>query len=94
MAQILVRNIDPEIHTAFVKKAESLGLSAEAFARHVFKEAVKNTRKEDQLDALKIAKAQVTALAEALGRTQGASPEQVEKLKKTLIKIFEQEVQS
>ncbi len=93
MPEIFVRNIDDEDYKLIEKKAASLGLTLPAYTRQVLKDSVKNTRKDQPDIHLKIARAKVVVIAEALGRTQGASPEATDKLKKTLLKIFDQEVQ-
>ena len=93
MAQILIRKIDPQVHEQFVKKAKSLGVSTEAYARQVIKDSLKNPRKDQTDNALKTARAMVNAMAEGLGRASNASPEATEKLSKILLKKFDMEVQ-
>ena len=93
MAQILIRKIDPEVHEQFVKKAKSLGLKVEPYARQVIKDSLKNPRKEQADNSLKAARAMVKVLAEAFGRGLKASPEDTEKLSQILLKKFDKEVQ-
>jgi hypothetical protein len=93
VGEIFVRNIEDEDFKLIEKKAAILGLTLPAYARQILKESIKNPRKDHSEYSLKLARAKVVVMAEALGRTQGASPEATEKLKKTLLKIFEQEVQ-
>ena len=89
MAQIHIFIDDAEAKQ-IQKKAADLGVSTSAYIRKVLKDSQRNTT---QPDAIKAARALVIVQAEALGRTQNASPEATDKLKKTLLKIFNQEVQ-
>lgn len=93
IAQILLR-IDDAESKLLQKKAAELGLSTSAFVRQILKDSLrKSTSQEPAYASLKNARAQVVVLAEAIGRTtQGVSPEATEKLKKTLLRIFDQEV--
>ena len=83
--------IDDTEHKQIQEKAQSLGFTTAAFARHILKEAVKSSRK-DQVDVVyKNARVLTSVMAEAFGRTHGASPEDTYKLKQVLLKIFDQE---
>ena len=93
MAKILVRNIPDSDYEKILKKAKGLGLTTPAYIRQIIKDSVQNTRSIEQADPLKSARAQVVVLAEALGRTQNATPESIEKLTKILLKKYDQEVQ-
>ena len=93
MAQILVRKIDPEVHEQFVKKAKSLGVSTESYARQVIKDSLRNPQKEHTDITIKTARALVQVMADGLGRMLKASPEDTEKLSKILVKKFDQEAQ-
>ncbi len=75
------------------KKAADLGLSTSAYTRKVLRDSLKKSVQKEAPDTLKAARAQVVVLSEALGRTQNASPEAIEKLSKILLKKFDQEVQ-
>jgi len=83
--------IDDAEYKQIQEKAKSVGMTTAAFARYVLKDAVKNPRK-DQIDHVyKNARILISVMAEAFGRTHGASPEDTGKLKQTLLRIFEQE---
>lgn len=92
MAQIHIFIDDAEAKQ-IQKKAADLGVSTSAYIRKVLKDSQRNTTRTEQPDTIKAARALVIVQAEALGRTQNASPEATDKLKKTLLKIFNQEVQ-
>ena len=75
------------------KKAAALGLSVSAYVRQILRDSIRKSTQENPADtSLKNARAQVVVLAEALGRTQKATPEVTDKLIKTLLRIFDQEV--
>jgi len=93
VGKIFVRNIEDEDFKLIEKKAASLGLTLPAYARQILKESIKNPRKDHTEFSLKIARAKIVVIAEALGRTQNATPEAIEKLSKILLKKFDQEVQ-
>jgi len=93
MAQIHLRIDDGKV-SQLQQKAAELGMTTNAFICHILNESLKKSHRKEPVDHhLKIARAKVVVIAEALGRTQGASPEATDKLKKTLLKIFDQEVQ-
>jgi len=92
MAKILIR-IDDAGSNQIKKKAADLGLTTSAYIRQVLKDSLKTKRKDHAELSLKLVRANVIVMAEALGRTLNASPETTDKLKKTLLKIFDQEVQ-
>ena len=93
MANILIRKVDETDYKKLQEKAAELGLSTTVFIRQILKDYLKKSNRKNELDAHKAHRASVHVLAEAFGRTQGASPEATEKLKKMLLKIFDQEVQ-
>ena len=92
MAKILLR-IDDAESKQIQKKAAELGLTTSAFIRQVLKDSINKSQKNKPDIHLKIARAKIVVIAEALGRTQNATPEAIEKLSKILLKKFDQEVQ-
>jgi len=68
-----------------------LGITTAAFSRHVLKDALKNNRKDQGDTAYTTARVLTSVMAEAFGRTQGASSEDTYKLKQILLKIYDQE---
>jgi plasmid stability protein len=94
MPDILIRNIEVTDYKKIQEKASELGLSANAYIRQVLKNSLKKFAKQEPADTLKAARALVPVLAEALGRTQNANPEAIEKLAKILLKKFDQEAGS
>jgi hypothetical protein len=74
------------------KKAEGAGLSVSAYVRTVIKNASPKVQDTGRIDTLlKAMRALVFTQAEALGRTQNASPEAVEKLIKVLLERYDKE---
>ncbi len=92
MAKILLR-IDDAESEEIKKKAAELGLTTSAFIRQVLKHSLRKSSKQETAKTLKFVRALVHVVAEALGRTQNAPPEAVEKLAQILLKKFDQEVQ-
>jgi len=92
MDQIHLR-LDEEDYKLIQKRADEFGLTTNAFLRQIVKNYLKNSTRKTEADGFKGDRAMVKVLAEALGRTQGAKPEEVEKLSQLLLKKFDQEVQ-
>jgi len=92
MDKILLR-IEEAESKQIQKKAAELGLTTSAYIRQVLKDSLKNSNRKEPPDSIKATRALVHVVSEALGRTQNASPEAIEKLSKILLKKFDQEVQ-
>jgi hypothetical protein len=85
--------IDDTEYKQIQEKAKGVGLTISAYARHVLRDSLRKSTPQEPAEALKAARVLVPVLAEALGRTQNASPEDTEKLCKILLKKFDQGAQ-
>jgi len=94
MPQFLLR-VDETEFQQIQQKSSGFGLSKAAFIRQILKEYFRKPVKEEQPanDLKKEIRAVIPVLAQALGRTHDASPEETEGLSKKLLKIYDQEVQ-
>ena len=90
MGQILLRIEDTELKQ-IQKKAQDLGLTTSAYVRQVLKDAHRSPPKNQPVELPGAVRRLIPVMAEALGRTQNATPEAIDKLTKILLKKYDQE---
>ena len=73
------------------ERAKSMGLSTSAYVRNLVRDAIKRDTEAKQTEVLKRIRALVPAICEALGRTQNATPDIVEKLTKVVLDRYDKE---
>ena len=87
MAKFLFSLPDNE-YAELKKKAQSLGLTTAAFIRQLLKDGQNKEKDQTIKDALRIL---IPIIVEALGRTQNAQPEAINKLTDILVKKYDLE---
>jgi len=83
--------IDDAEYKQIQEKAKGTGLTFSAYARHVLRNSLRKSTPQESVEGLKAARILTSVMAEAFGRTQRASPEDTNKLKQVLLRIFDQE---
>jgi plasmid stability protein len=89
MAKVLF-NLPDQEHAELKKKATSLGLTTSAYIRQILRDSPhKKSRPDSQAVSLAIRRL-IPVLAQALGRTQNADRQAIEKLTQILLKEYDQ----
>lgn len=90
MPKILI-TVNDQLNKDISSKAKVLGLSKSAFLRHFLSDHFYRNTHDKRSQNYYLIKALIPVLADALGRTQGVSEENVVKLTKILTARFERE---
>ena len=83
--------LEPSEEDKLRAHAKSFGLSLSAYVRKLVRDSFKRDPQTAHTELLKATRALVPALAEALCRTLGKTPEQMEKLTKVILERYEKE---
>jgi len=84
-------NLDPAEEDQLRSKAKSLGFSVSGYVRTLVRDSFKRDSQAPHTELSNAVRALVPVLAEALCRTMGKTPEQLEKLTPLLLQRYEKE---